>query len=1519
MASRAASKRQRFAELKALRASGKKTFDSYEVDDENELYEEVDEDRYKKIVRDRLNQDDFVVDDNGEGYADDGREEWDRPEQYYSESDDDMAVGPKKGGKAGKKAREEEQAKKDANDRDISEYFTKGQAKAPPKVKVVKTKEDDAFLADLLGEVDANIPAPVSRPSKRPRSPERRKARALSPSRDSRQRSNKKARISEEPSPPLQAVADEGDYGDDDMGVGMDMDDEPAPAAPPVPTSDPAPSSPMAKAAERKARIVKMEPDPDEDEDEDDDDDMMEVARTATITAASVNVSGSRRPQKLLKPDPVPATSSPAKASDCDVDASSWNNLTAQLNIVSSQATETRTVGKLDSADAVEADGSLNFFWTDFTEVNGSLCLFGKVLNKKNSAYVSCFVKIDNILRKLFFLPRKYKMQAGEETSEEVEMMDVYSEVDSLMTKMNVNMHKIKACNRKYAFELLDVPKEAQYLKLLYPYTKNPMDANTTGETFSHVFGTNTALFEQFVLWKNIMGPCWLKIKDGDFGTLKNASHCKLEVLVDHPGKMISVLSDSENMEAPRLTIMTLALRTTFNIRENRREILAISARIYDSVSLTDTTPTDKLPSRTFTAVRPNGTSFPTGFEALANNRKRMPIKTFRHEQQILSFFLAQVDLADPDVVMGHQLEGVDYSILLNRLHEKKTHQWSRLGRFRRSTWPASMAKLGGNVFAERQIMSGRLLCDLANDAGKSVMYKCSSWSLTEMCSLYLAGPDNKRRDVDNAAALNTWASTREGFMDYITHMELDTYFITALALRTQILPLTKVLTNLAGNSWARTLTGTRAERNEYILLHEFHRNKYIVPDKQTFRGRRTAEAEESREEEAGAGESKKKDKYKGGLVFEPDKGLYDKYVLVMDFNSLYPSIIQEFNICFTTVDRSATTEGEDAVPDVPAQQDQGVLPRLIATLVQRRRQVKTLMKDKNATSEQLSTWDIRQLALKLTANSMYGCLGYTKSRFYARPLAVLTTFKGREILRSTKELAESKSLQVIYGDTDSVMINANVNCVADALKVGKEFKECVNERYRLLEIDIDNIFRRILLQAKKKYAAINLCEKDGKWVESMEVKGLDMKRREYCALSKEVSGRILNDILSGDDVEVAVTRIHEYLRQISQQMRESKVPTGKYIVYTQLGKDPRDYPNADSMPQVQVALRDLAKGKNVRKGDVISYIITAGDGGSTANASDPASKRAFPPQDVMRAPKIKQEDGTEVPSLQPDVDWYIGKQIFPPVERLCANIMGTSTAQLAENLGLDIKRYSSNSSSSWNGGSGAQDDMEIHPLESQIPDAVRFRDCARLSLRCRACKKTFPFEGLVRSADGMTKDGIVCRNGGCGRLLTTLSVVAQVEAQTRAAAAKYYEGWVCCNDTTCGGRRRQISVYGSRCLGPTGLAEGCLGKMHWEMGEREAYNQLVYFSSLFDVEKAREAVGGSSKDAAATAREVEVDDGHGGKMMVERERVLALAEQNRARFGTVRGAVEAYLKKCGRQWVQMDMLFAKLGFTATA
>lgn len=93
------SRASRLAELRALRESGKTRLSTYKVEEEENLYEEVDEEGYKKVVRARLDQDDFVIDDNGEGYADDGREEWMGERQYDSASGSEEEVPLK--GKAG--------------------------------------------------------------------------------------------------------------------------------------------------------------------------------------------------------------------------------------------------------------------------------------------------------------------------------------------------------------------------------------------------------------------------------------------------------------------------------------------------------------------------------------------------------------------------------------------------------------------------------------------------------------------------------------------------------------------------------------------------------------------------------------------------------------------------------------------------------------------------------------------------------------------------------------------------------------------------------------------------------------------------------------------------------------------------------------------------------------------------------------------------------------------------------------------------------------------------------------------------------------------------------------------------------------------------------------------------------------------------------------------------------------------------------------------------------------------------
>lgn len=313
-------------------------------------------------------------------------------------------------------------------------------------------------------------------------------------------------------------------------------------------------------------------------------------------------------------------------------------------------------------------------------------------------------------------------------------------------------------------------------------------------------------------------------------------------------------------------------------------------------------------------------------------------------------------------------------------------------------------------------------------------------------------------------------------------------------------------------------------------------------------------------------------------------------------------------------------------------------------------------------------------------------------------------------------------------------------------------------------------------------------------------------------------------------------------------------------------------------MPQVQVALREIAAGRPVRVNDVMGYIVTQGD---EETKSLPAPKRAYKFQDVIKPNS----------ELQPDIEYYLYKQIYPPIERLCAPIPGTDSVRLAECLGLDTRKYAITSTSAYNASSN-----EIHPLESQIPDSIRFKDAARFSLRCRACKSTSTFLGPLDSAAMLTSTGLICSSTSCATPFSAISVTAQLEAAIRAQTSSYYESWLVCDEATCHNRTRSMSVYGHRCLGPNGKAEGCLGRMEYEYGEKRLYNQLLYLKSLFDVDRVKKEV----------ARQVE----RGDVTREVGEKVKVACEINAERLDAWKIVVDAYLRKCGRVWVDMGGVF---------
>ncbi|KAI0676013.1 hypothetical protein C8Q78DRAFT_963901 [Trametes maxima] len=1443
----------KLAELKRAREGGGR---SYKVEEDDKIYDEVSDAQYKSIVRGRLARDDFVVDDGVGGYMDTGVDDFEEAGDR-EESDDDQHKSRSKKGKTDAKGKSKAKAKAKPPPPAVTPSFN---AYRP----TVSAEQETDFMASLLGDMD-NIPAkPIPKTRKRKPEPEPFEDGGSSPSPFT---SSYRHQVKAGGSRYGGADPDTSSDGFFDDGVGASSGDD-FMLSPKKKLKTEAPG--IAPAIERMGKLgVQSGPeDADSSFDDLDMDAFMEIDEDELEDLKpkpkpKLEVDSEAKPLKPLN------TNSDANAKKKLDDTPSWLSVYDSLKVSTddslgslSTATPARPSAPTN-VSVLEEDGSLRFYWLDYLEHDGKLYFIGKAQDKKTKTWISICVTVENLERNLFVLPRERRMDESEETGEMYEtdqvpqLTDIYSDFDRLRRKAGIKSFKGKFVKRRYAFGEKDVPREErQWLKVVYPFNEPQLPNNASSPNFARIFGTNTSAFELLVLKRKIMGPCWLRVQRPEIDN-KGVSWCKVEATVSDP-KDINPFAETDPdapKEMPPLTIVSLSLRTIVNHRENIREIVCATARTWSNLDIDDPTPPEALPCTVRTFVRPLE-RFPPDFEARASHNGKGMISPMKNERMLLNNLLVTLHKADPDVIVGHEFLGVSLDVLLHRMRELKADHWSRIGRFRRSKWP-NIGRQGTNI----RFMNGRLLCDLASDGAKG-MITSTTWSLTEMCRTHLKSERQEIDPDDTAMYFDGSVSTPDHLLTFVRHCELDAHYQMALAAKVQLLPLTRQLTNLAGNSWNKTLNGGRAERNEYILLHEFHRLKYICPDKLYGKKAATAVKAEKEDQDGDGGGAKatkgKRDKYKGGLVFEPKRGLWDKYILVMDFNSLYPSIIQEYNIDFTTVEPVEDDEdGEEKIPEPPSSEiGQGVLPRLIATLVSRRRQVKSLMKDKKATPAQLLQWDIKQMALKLTANSMYGCLGFEYSRFYARPLAALTTFKGREILTHTRELAETMQLDVVYGDTDSVFVNSNVTDLAEALKISSEFKKAVNDQYKLLEIDLDGIFQRLLLLQKKKYAAVKV--EDGTRT-STEVKGLDMKRREYCALSKTVSQYVLEQILSGEATENVVENIHEYLSTVSENIRAGKIKLDEFIIYKRLGKNPEDYPDAKSQPHVQVALRMKAKGQTARAGDVIPYVFCLGEGGESTKTAQ--ADRAKHPDEVRR----------ESDKLHIDYEHYLSQQILPPIERLCEPIEGTDKSRLAECLGLDPNRYRTTVG-------GEAEERYFGSLDSLMSDTERFKDADPFIVRCRSCRSDVTF---VPFSDGekstIQSSGAMC--SGCHVPMGLASLQTQLEVQIRAHIARYYESWTVCDDPTCGSRTRMMGVYGRRCLRP-----GCPGTVSFEYSDAQLYNQLRYYMSLFPYDKVLDGKGTAD--------------------------IKSLTEQHTL-LQTMKETVEKYMNQSGRRWVQMSTLFS--------
>ncbi|KAI8319863.1 hypothetical protein GQ54DRAFT_22048 [Martensiomyces pterosporus] len=1567
----------KFDKLRRLRATGESAMsllndDDEDDDDDDGMYMKVDEDEYQRLIQANSRTDDFVVDDDGAGYADDGTDDIGGEVEYAAPKARQARLKTQKRTRpaAPLKPTPTKQQHTGERDRKISTMFKNAQMKSHTGKKGA-AQDDEEFMSSLMNDLEADTPVTPVKSIKRRQSPytpdaansysARRRAVAAKGSSSVGRPTFSLAGSAGTPKPKPVGVMDISDPSLDPFGPppAKKVRQEPSPSAERDSTSP--------QTADKQEIQEDVKPIIDADSDN-----MAELDAIDDSLLDDMEKFESDEMASLAQEDAASqkTDTQPLYAEESEPQGQSWMDvqmemamspqLTKQHSGVSNTGPSSQDDGAA-AATAMSTGDALQIYWIDAMEKGGNIYLFGKVPSNPKSpsaTYQSCCVKVSGLERNVFLLPR-----IDASTGERFPALEVHREFESMALKHGIRSFACKPVERKYAFELTAVPTAAEYLKVVYGFDQPALPADLSGRTLEMAFGTTYSALELFLLKRRMMGPCWLTIAGAKLVDAYNRlSWCRMEFEVDDP-KNVSVMDDdcvarSSLARVPPLTTMTLSLKTVMNHKENTNEVVAISMLVHRNVSLDDPTPAAKRVAEQHTVVRQlTGFPLPADFPRLAQaqSKRGLPIEVTKTEGALLNFFTALLHRVDPDILVSHNFYGFDLDVLLHRMRALRSDGWSKLGRLRRTQWPKLQAGAGGmgeSTFSERQVVAGRVVCDTYMTSKDLIRSK--SYSLSNLASQEL----QIRREEIPFERIPEHFTASKTLIHFIRHTAFDAFLAASLMIHLQALPLTKQLTNLAGNLWSRTLMGARAERNEFLLLHEFHRNKFVRPDK-FFGGARpqqpaggkqkgAAAAADLRAEMAeaidhlaadgaaagdddGDGEDglaaagpasgpagkggRRKPAYLGGLVLEPKRGFYDRFVLLLDFNSLYPSIIQEFNICFTTVNRPPNP---DETPDMPSPDlPPGILPRLLKTLVDRRRQVKQLLKQPNLSHEETEQLDVRQRALKLTANSMYGCLGFTHSRFYAKPLAMLITSRGREILQATRDLALSEGLEVIYGDTDSIMIATRTESLADVYEMGAQFKRRVNDRYRLLELDIDGVFKRLLLLKKKKYAALQIVspEKHIKgaltYATKLETKGLDLVRRDWCGLSHDVSDYVLKQLFADapqpspteqqpgeeeHDEGAVIARIHEHMGKVGNAVRGKQVPVDKYTIHKGLTKPPENYPDKKSQPHVLVALRLREKGVAVRSGDTIPYIICdpkcPGLGGSPGDAqagAAPAPGSGSYAERARHPDEIKESAG----QLYPDAEWYLNQQVLPPCARLLEPLQGTDMPTLAQHLGLDPSKFRSSVHSS---SSGALNDPDaLRTLDSQISDAERFKFAKPFEATCQSCKQRYEVSGIARrqppaigqqqqqqqqSAHKALESGLVCTH--CKHLPSAASLATQLAMQIRCHIREYYAFTMQCDEPACGLQSRVLSVAGSRCQ-----RLHCSGRMYEVYSDKMLYHQLQYFSALLSVER-------SATRLETTAAEVRI-----------------WRDRNAEHITRLSKVVDSYLSVSARRFVDLSSLFS--------
>ena len=605
--------------------------------------------------------------------------------------------------------------------------------------------------------------------------------------------------------------------------------------------------------------------------------------------------------------------------------------------------------------------------------------------------------------------------------------------------------------------------------------------------------------------------------------------------------------------------------------------------------------------------------------------------ESFTTERELLERFGEYLAEVDPDIITGWNIFGFDLEYLYKRAMRNGVEPlWGR-----RTDEPSQLVvkNLSSSALGNNELkmvpMVGRYVFDLFQDIKRE--HKLESYSLKNVSKHFLKDQKNDMPVKEIFARFAEGDPARLG--------EVAEYCLKDTELPHAIMDKVCQIQNLVEMAKACWVPlAFLSERGQQIkvfsqMAYKARQLGFLIP---TFR------------RQGAAGD----DKYEGATVLEAQTGAYYGPITALDFASLYPSIMCAHNLCYSTLvmdpryDNLPGVEYEQFGPHKFAQGVCSLLPTILTDLKAYRKKAKKLMAAAEGTPME-AVYNGQQLAYKISMNSIYGFTGASKGMLPCVPIASTVTMRGRQMIEETKNYVEEHfpGAKVRYGDTDSVMVEFDVQGRKgqEAIDYSWAQGELAAEQCTKLfkapnDLELEKVYCPYFLYSKKRYAA-KMYEKNKAGAiafKKIDVKGLQVVRRDSCPYVRETLKSLLGMILESDDPRPVI----QFARQASADLVAGKVPVEKLQMSKQLASDYK-------VPMPHVAVRDKIKarapGSEPQQGDRVQFVIVTG------------------PRDAKMFEKAEDPVWVKEQGIPVDYQYYFTNQLKKPVCDLLEPLVGSN------------------------------------------------------------------------------------------------------------------------------------------------------------------------------------------------------------------------------------------------------------------